>query len=436
MTFIYNILMIIFATLGFPLLALVIMVSEKRRQTAFQRLGLVTLPRGVRKGTALKPHHKPIWVHALSVGEVVSAVSLVKGLRSRFKHKNLVFSVSTKTGFEVADKLLKSDTDAIFFFPYDFVFSVKRIVSAVDPAVVVLVESDIWPNFLTEMKRRIVPTVLVNGRLSKRSFEGYRRLSFFMRPLWLTFSKVCTQTLDDAKRFKELGVPSAKITRTGNLKFDQEYKPMAKTDLEELRQLVHMEPEQKILLAGSTHKGEEEIIVDAFSRIKRELSDLSLIIAPRHPGRAGSVCRLCRDAGFAAYPLTELDRLPSDSKLDVVVVDTIGLLRKLYALADIALVGGSLVRSGGQNPLEPAAFAKPILFGPDMRDFEEISQMLLQAGAALRVHDAEDVYSAAVMLLKDSNRSKDMGENALDVFGENRGAVEKTLEEINRILSF
>lgn len=430
MMIVYNILMIMGIALGFPLLALMILASDKRRKTAFQRLGLVALPQGVRKNRFHKPHDKPIWVHALSVGEVISAVSLVKELSAHFKDKNIVFSVSTKTGFEIANKPLKSDTHAIFFFPYDFIFSVKRIVSKIDPAMVVLVESDIWPNFLTQMKKRGVPIVLVNARLSKRSFEGYRRLSFFMMPLLSTFSKICTQTMDDAQRFEELGVPPMRITKTGNLKFDQKYDPIPTAELERLRRSIHIKPRQKILLAGSTHKGEEVILVDTFSKIKRDFSDISLIIAPRDPRRAGSVCRICRAAGLSAYSLKDLT---ARSRPDIVVVDTIGVLRKFYALADIAFVGGSLVRSGGQNPLEPAAFSKPILFGPDMSDFEQISHMLLRSGGALRVHDAESLYRAAIILLEDSNRSKNMGENAFRVFLANKGAVEKTVEAIRSI---
>ncbi|UCG65778.1 MAG: 3-deoxy-D-manno-octulosonic acid transferase [Deltaproteobacteria bacterium] len=434
MIVLYNILMFTGIALGFPLIIPMVLASDKRRKTLLPRLGLAALPEGISEHRSHKPDSKPIWVHALSVGEVISAFPLVKGLSGCFRDRNIVFSVSTKTGIEIADRLLKDYVDAIFFFPYDLAFSVKHISAKVDPAIVVIVESDIWPNFLFEMKRRKVPVALVNARLSNRSFLGYRRLSFFMEPLFLTFSKICTQTVEDAWRFEHLGVPSNRITKTGNLKFDQKYDPISKVELQRLRRSMHIRPGQNVLVAGSTHKGEETILVDAFSRMKEEFWDLLFIIAPRDPNRAESVCQIFRSAGFSAYLLKDLDRLAPDTRVDVIVIDTIGILKRLYALGDIAFVGGSLVHSGGQNPLEPALFSKPVLFGPDMSDFKQISHMLLESGGAFRVHDAESLYDTAAMLLWDHDRSKNMGKSAFDVFYANKGAVEKTVDAIKSIL--
>lgn len=434
MILLYNILMFTGIALGFPLIVPMVLASDKRRKTLLPRLGLAALPKGISEHRSHKPDSKPIWVHALSVGEVISAVPLVKGLSGCFRDRNIVFSVSTKTGIEIADKLLKDYVDAIFFFPYDLAFSVKHISAKVDPAIVVIVESDIWPNFLFEMKRRKVPVALVNARLSNRSFSGYRRLSFFMEPLFLIFSRICTQTVEDARRFEHLGVPSNRITKTGNLKFDQKYDPISKVELQRLRRSLHIRPGQNVLVAGSTHKGEETILVDAFSRMKEEFSDLLFIVAPRDPNRAESVCQIFRSAGFSAYVLKDLDRLAPDTRVDVIVVDTIGILRRLYALADIAFVGGSLVHSGGQNPLEPALSSKPVLFGPDMSDFQQISHMLLESGGAARVHDAESLYETAAMLLCDHDRSKSMGKSAFGVYYANKGAVEKTVDVIKSIL--
>jgi 3-deoxy-D-manno-octulosonic-acid transferase len=204
--------------------------------------------------------------------------------------------------------------------------------------------------------------------------------------------------------------------------------------VEELRRSMHIKPQQDVFLAGSTHKGEEEILLTAFSRLHREFSDLLFIVAPRYPDRAESVCGIFRSAGFTAHPLKELGRVEPVSRLDVIVIDTIGILRRLYALADIAFVGGSLVSLGGQNPLEPAAYSKPVLFGPDMSDFEEVSHLLLQAGGALRVVDAESLYRNVAMLLRDRGRSQVMGKSASEVFHANKGAVEKTIREIKNIL--
>ncbi len=426
----YNTLMLIGLVLGLPLIVPIVLTTDKRRKTLLQRLGLAGLPERIGQRRLHGARDRPIWVHALSVGEVISAVPLIKGLAGCLGNKSIVFSSATKTGFEIANELLKNRVDAIFFYPYDLLFSVKRITAKVDPAAVILVETDIWPNFLFELKKRKVPVALVNARLSKKSFDAYHRMSFFMKPVLLIFSKICAQSAENAHRFENLGIPANRIIQTGNLKFDQEYDPALKAEMQKLRQSMHIKPRQNILLAGSTHKGEEEILLEAFSRLQREFSNLLLIIAPRDPDRAESVCGIFRSAGFSAHPLKDLGRVAPVTRSDVVVVDTIGILRRLYALADIAFVGGSLVRLGGQNPLEPAAYSKPILFGPDMSNFEEVSQLLLKSGGAVRVHDAESLYSNVEMLLSNRNRSQTMGKSASEVFYANKGATEKTIREI------
>ena len=314
------------------------------------------------------------------------------------------------------------------------IFSVKHIAGKVDPALVVIVESDIWPNFLSEMRKRIVPVVLVNARLSKRSLRGYQRFKFFAKPLFLCFAHICTQSLEDARRFETLDVPLERVTVTGNIKFEQEYNPLPVAEIENLRKQLQVQPAQKILLAGSTHKGEEEILLDAFGRMKKEIDDLLLIVVPRDPERAGSVQRIFQSAGLVAVLMKSLDRMTPANRYDVLVVDTIGILKSLYALTDIAFVGGSLVNCGGHNPLEPAVFCKPILFGYDMSDFAEIADMLVAESGAVRVRDAESLYHAVSTLLQDDQKANEMGQRAFKVFTDNKGSVDKTLKVIEELL--
>ena len=434
MIVLYNILLFIVIVLGFPLIVPAILISDKRRKTVFQRLGLVSIPTGVRENRRHSTDQKPIWIHALSVGEVLSAVPLIKEISTRFDHRKVFVSVSTKTGFEIASKHFSKITDAVFYYPYDLIFSVKHIVGKVDPALVVIVESDIWPNFLFEMRKRNVPVVLVNARLSKRSLRGYQRFKFFAKPLFLFFAHICTQSLEDARRFKTLDLPSGRITVTGNIKFEQEYNSLPVAEIENLRRQLQVQSSQKILLAGSTHKGEEEILLEAFGRMKREFEDLLLIVAPRNPERAGSVQRIFQSVGLAAVLMKSLERMTPANRHDVLVVDTIGVLKSLYALADIAFVGGSLVNCGGHNPLEPAVFSRPILFGYDMSDFAEIADMLVAESGAVRVRDAESLYHSASKLLKDDQKAKEMGQRALKVFADNKGAVDKTLKVLEECL--
>ena len=430
----YNILFVLFFTVGLPLTVPVVLASKKRRKTVLQRLGLAPLHKRMQKKSPYSPDKKPIWVHALSVGEVISSVPLVKEVKKLYRDRKIVFSVSTKTGFEIADKLLKENVNGLFFFPYDFIFSVKRIIGKVDPAVVIMVETDIWPNFLFEMKKRNVPVVLVNARLSKKSFSGYRKLLFFTKPVFTTFSKICAQTAEDASRFSLLGVPKEKIKTTGNLKFDQTYEPVPGKKIENLRRSMNICPGQKVLLAGSTHKGEESILTDAFLRAKKDFPDLLLVIAPRDPERAGYVCKIFESAGFYSVLMKNVQKTGPDKKVDVIVVDTIGILRNLYALAEIAFVGGSLVKSGGHNPLEPAAFSKPVIFGRDMSNFSQISDMLVQSDGAIQVDDADGIYRTCAMLLKDGIKAQKIGENAFKVFCSNRGAAAKTLTVIEAVI--
>jgi 3-deoxy-D-manno-octulosonic-acid transferase len=344
--------------------------------------------------------------------------------------ENIVFSASTKTGFDIAKKNLTDAVHAVFYFPYDLIFSVKHIVQRIDSAVVVIVETDIWPNFLFEMKKRQVPVILVNARLSKKSFIGYKRLGLFAKQVFLNFFHICTQSLEDAVRFQELGVPNDRITITGNVKFDGTHQIRGSQETDRLRQSLHIQNARKVFLAGSTHPGEESILLDAFAKIKNHEDDLLLIVAPRNPERAGTVFRMFDSAGFSVGLMKELNKISSGKRLDVIIIDTIGLLKKLYAIADITFIGGSLVNCGGHNPLEPAAFSKPIIFGHDMSDFADISRMLLDAGGAVCVKDAKDLCNALVLLLENDKSASDMGRNALGVLTANKGAVEKTIQVI------
>jgi 3-deoxy-D-manno-octulosonic-acid transferase len=422
----YNIILTIGITVGIPLIIPIILLSEKRRKTFLQRLGVKRLPGNILS----KNNKKPIWIHALSVGEVLSSVPLVMKLKKRFKDKRIVFSASTKTGFEIANKLLKKNVDSIFFFPFDLLFSVKYITGKIDPAIVIIVESDIWPNFLFEMKKRNVPVILINARLSKSSFKGYKRFSFISNKLFLSFAKICTQSIEDARRFMLLGIPSNMISTTGNIKFDQPYDPVSEKEIEILKQSVNIQPVKKILIAGSTHKGEESILIDAFSRIRKDFADTVLILVPRNPERARSVLKLCKSAGFLSILMKNFENIDKDEKFDVIVVDVIGILKRLYAIADVAFVGGSLVNIGGHNPLEPSAFSKPIIFGQYMSAFANISQMLVDSGGAVHVKNTNSLYETIADILSDSDKARNMGEKAFRVFNANKGAVEKTLKVI------
>ncbi len=426
----YNILLMLGTLALSPFLIPVLMASNKRRKTLLKRLGAASLPQHATAGASRVSTLRPIWVHALSVGEVISAVPLLKAMVRAYPRRDIVFSASTLTGFEIARRRIGQDVLAVFYYPYDFIFSVKRVAGAVNPALVVIVESDVWPNFVTEMKKRSVPVVLVNARLSNRSFRGHRRLNLFAFQLFSKLDRICTQTQADVDRFLQLGILPGSVMRTGNIKFDQGKGGVEPEKKKRLASLFYSRPKAPVFVAGSTHEGEEAVLLEAYSIIRKQFPRLVMVLAPRDPGRAPSVCRISKAAGYTAILLGEM----IGKKTNIAVVDTIGDLATLYGLADIAFIGGSLVKEGGHNPLEPACLSKPVLFGPDMTDFLEISKMLITGGGAFRVTDADAIAGQAVALLKEPERMQRIGMNARAVYRKNSGAVERTLKEIKDTL--
>jgi 3-deoxy-D-manno-octulosonic-acid transferase len=373
---------------------------------------------------------RPLWVHALSVGEVLSAVSLARALKRKYPDRPVVFSASTLTGYETASRLLQDDLNAVFYFPYDLIFSVRAVINRIHPALVVIVETDIWPNFLFEMQRRLIPVVLVNARLSDRSYSGYRRFSKWTFPVFQCFSFICAQSGEDARRFTGLGLPADRVAIAGNLKYDALPDLASENAHRYLRRILSGISHRQCLVAGSTHPGEEEMLLNVFSRLKAEIPAICLTLAPRDADRAGEVCSLAASHGLTAELLTRMEGSTALATPDVVVVNTIGHLKPLYAFSDIAFVGGSLIDFGGHNPLEPAAFAKPILFGPHTADVAESCNRLLASGGARVVHDTDELFQEALSLLKSPERARAMGKNAFQILKENQGALEKTLNAI------
>jgi len=429
----YNLLWIFGIFLAFPWVALSIITSRKRRKTVLQRLGIAVTPE-LRDLKTSDSGFRPLWVHALSVGEVLSAVSLARALKQKYPGRPVVFSASTLTGFETASRLFQNDLDAVFYFPYDLIFSIRSVINRIHPALVVIVETDIWPNFLSEMKRRLIPVILVNARLSDHSYSGYRRFSRLTSPIFQCFSFVCAQSGEDARRFMGLGLPAGKVTIAGNLKYNSPPDLASENTIRSLRRILSGITHQQCLVAGSTHPGEEAILLKAFSRLRTQIPALCLILAPRDIDRANEIRNLAVSDGLTADLLTQMEDSPALDPPNVVVVNTIGHLKTLYALSDVAFVGGSLIDFGGHNPLEPAAFAKPILLGPHTGDVAESCNRLLASGGAQVVHDTTELVQAALTLLKSPERSRTMGENAFQILQENQGALEKTLNAIGRFI--
>ncbi|MGD8512941.1 MAG: 3-deoxy-D-manno-octulosonic acid transferase [Deltaproteobacteria bacterium] len=426
MIILYNILFSISIVLALPLIFVMVLTSEKRQKTVVQRLR----PEACIRASGARP----VWIHALSVGEVLASSSLIKQIKKTYAQRPVVLSVSTLTGHEVAKQRLKGDVDAIFFFPYDLLWSVRKTIGSVNPGIFILVESDIWPNFTYEVKRKHIPFILVNGRVSPRSFSGYMRLSFFMKRVFFNISSICAQTEMDARRFVALGAAPDKVLLTGNIKFDQPLISVSEEEVRALRASMRIGRTARVFVAGSTHEGEESILLRCLEALKRNAPDLVLVVVPRDPGRAGRVQGMFKQAGFIASLRTELGKMDVGFAPEAIIVDTIGELRRLYAIAHVVFVGKSLINLGGQNPLEPAALKKPIVFGPYMFNFAVIAERLVQEGGALQVANEDELLREVGNLLADPERLNTMGNKAYEVFRMNRGAVEETLAVIKGFL--
>lgn len=429
MLHIYNILMAVTALIGWPLIVLAAVFSSKRRKSILQRLGLKDLPT-----IGQSAEIRPIWVHALSVGEVLSALPLVSGLKKQFKKRPIIFSVSTLSGFGIAATQVAPLVDELCFFPYDIIPSIRRVADRIDPAMVVLVETDIWPNFLAIMQKRNVPVALVNARLSNKSYKGYRRLSLFSRTVFGMLTAVGAQIAVDAEKFQALGVASSKLRVTGSLKFDQQLSEDLPENIADLNSALERSGQLRIFLAGSIHKGEEVFLGQAFLRLKHKIPKLGMLVVPRDPADGRFVWRHFDEIGLNTVLATELNNLDLPANWEVVVVAAMGVLRDMYSLCEVAFVGGSMVASGGHNPLEPAALKKPILFGTDMGDFMAAAEPLLKAGGAYQVVDEEDLYQKAVLLFTDDKRRENTGAKAYTVFCANQGAVSRTINQLSDLM--
>jgi 3-deoxy-D-manno-octulosonic-acid transferase len=405
-----------------PVWVALVALRPKHRRVFFKRAFMPALEKRAFKGGQ---NGARIWIHALSVGEVLSAEPLVDALAKIHGAANLVFSASTFSGYETARRVISGKVGALRHFPYDTLFSVDRALRVFQPRWVVIVETDLWPNFLWRLKRRRIPVYLVNARLSENSFKGYRRIGFIMAPLLAVFARICVQTDADRRRFRGIGAADRQLITVGNMKFDQAPVDIPSGERSRLMNIFGLAPAAAVWVAGSTHPGEEQMLADACRKIRRSGIEAVLLVAPRDPGRADEVRGIFRRAGLRAMTLAEMES--GAEPIDVVVIDRIGLLRKLYALADLAFVGGSLVKAGGHNPLEPASVARPVLFGPHTDDFAWICRTLEAAGGAIRIEDAHQLAEKVGELLGDKQMKRHVGRQAYGVFNRHRGAVTRTL---------
>jgi 3-deoxy-D-manno-octulosonic-acid transferase len=424
---VYNALATFVLLIGLPFSPLLCLLGKRYRMGLGERLGFYG--RAVRD--AVKGS-RPVWIHAASVGEILAATGLVEQIKQRFPSQRILISAFTCTGYELARGTFTRE--AVIFFPLDHPWIVKRALLTFDPSLMVFLETEIWPNMLRWAHRRGVPTLLLSGRLSLRSFNKYNLLSWFFRDVLRNFTFIGMQTEDDANRAQQLGVNPLRVTVTGNVKLAGSANgPEPQKEALDWADVKNNSPGWRVLVAGSSHRGEEEILLDVYRRLKQRFPDFKMVLAPRHPQRFAEVERLLKASGLA---FEKKSRTNGHNFLlpDLLLLDTLGELATFYAAGDIAFVGGSLVDVGGHNVLEPARVRRPILFGPYMANFAALAREMKKRGGAIEVRGAEDLISAITELLNNANKRVAMGEAAYQVATDGGRTGERTFEVLVRYL--
>ena len=418
--FLYQLLTTLLLGVGLLCMPVILLLGNRFRSGLAQRLGFY--PQSIR---AAMRGARPVWIHAASVGEVLAAVPLVRELRSQFPAKKILFSTFTATGNAVARHA--SGADAVVFLPLDHAALVCRALRLFDPSMLIILETEIWPNLLRHAQRRGVPVLLLSGRLSPRSQKRYALLPGFFRQVLGAFSAVGMQTPADAERMGQLGADRARVFVVGSLKH------AVAAPGESCIAAAASKDGRLVLVAGSTHRGEEALFVGVFRALKKQFPQLHMVLAPRHPQRFAEVEKLLRDSAIEFDKQSCVDG-PLAFDKDILLLDTLGDLVACYAIGDVAFVGGSMVDGGGHNLLEPARYGKPVLFGPHTTNFRALAEEMKQKHAAIEVRDAEGLERELIQLLETPAKRREIGERARQLAADDRGVLSASMALARRYL--
>jgi len=427
---IYKALTGLLVTAGFPPFWLYTRLSGRYMENLAERFGV--LPSRLFRESPERPR---IWIHAVSLGEVKVAAAIVHALKGLLREVSIVLSTVTEHGRHLAEETFGPEVRVVYA-PIDFFPSVRKALASVRPDVLVFLETEIWPAWLSEARRMHIRTALINGRISLRSIETYRRFKFFFREILDHFDYLSMISEADADRILSMGANPEKIRIHGNAKYDLFARPVDPQAEAEARRLLNLAPESRVLIAGSTRGGEEGIILDAYARILQRYPDTILIVAPRHIERSGQIGALIEARGLRYQRRTDLAPDRANRKEQIVILDTFGELFKIYSVGSLVFCGASLVPLGGQNPLEPAAWGKVVLYGPSMDDFREAGTLLEEAGAGIPVTGAGMLAEKAIWFFSHPEVLKRDGERARQAVLNNRGAAEKHARVIVDLLQY
>ncbi len=410
---VYNFLYGVFGTAIINILG---MFSKKIEAGKIEKFG----------GYGFKFLNRTIWIHAVSVGEVMLAGTLIE--KMHFKN-DIVLTTSTPQGQELAKNRLSDKCKVITYFPYDTTKAVKNAVKAINPEMVIIVETEIWPNFAHIMKELAIPLFIINGRISERTFKSYKKLSFFFKEVLKNYSAILTQTNEDAKRFIEIGAPENKVVVSGNIKFDitkpEDY-------IKHKYKLLFKTFKEKVIIFASTHPDENKSLTDVYAALKDEFENLKLIIAPRHLENVDNIEKMLSEKGILSGKRSEE---ASFDKYDAVILDTTGELANVYSACDICVICGSFDKTGGHNPLEATIWGKPVISGPNIKNFNYIYKNLTEQGCAIIVKNTDELKNKIAELLEDEKYMQRISANCTNAVEKNSGATEFTvnyLEKFNR----
>lgn len=425
----YNLLLIISSLFLVPYYLFRGLRYGKSRRGIRERLGYFTDAQ-----LAQVKDKEVLWVHAVSVGETRAAIPLMRQLRETYPEYTLVLSNVTETGHAIAQDI--KDIDLCIFFPFDLSWVTRRALKAISPKLIAIVETEIWPNFTREARNLDIPLVLVNGRLSDRSYPRYRRGKFLLKPILDSFSAFCMQSQVDTERIISLGASSDIVENTGNLKFDHGVRDTSEAQISLTKARYRIPQDSTVIVAGSTHDGEEQVLLECFSKISQKIEKpLFFVLIPRHPERKKDIPGIFKNSTLSFRFRSELTAESAEMKEgEVLVVDTLGEVLNLYSISELVFVGGSFVPVGGHNLLEASLMSKPVLFGPYVHNFKEISKKLVNAGGGLMVQDSAELQAQIIKLVSDPVRRRAMGEAGRALIAENTGATQRTLRHINRII--
>jgi 3-deoxy-D-manno-octulosonic-acid transferase len=421
MCILYNIAFLVFLFFYAPIFLL-----KKRRHGIFLRLGLY--PKGLIERLS---ERKNIWVHAVSVGEVIAVSALVKAIRQRHPEFRIVFTTVTETGNAAAKNILP-DSDIILYLPFDISFIIRKVISYIRPCFIVITETEIWPNLIMCLYESNIKIFLANGRISDSSFKRYRIIKPFLAGLLKKISLCCMQTRESSSRILQLGARQSGTVVSGNMKFDSAFLDnISEKDKDSLRHALGIDHAGQLMVAGSTHKGEEAIILRTYKRLKDKFPGVRLVVAPRHIDRAAETAKTAQALGIKTARFSDIGEGSNAISIEsVLILDKIGSLKKLYSIAEIVFVGGSMVKKGGQNMIEPAVFGKPIIMGPYTNNFRDIIDMFLKEDAIMVADSEERLFGMCNMLLQDADSRERLGERARSIVARNKGSAQRTLDLI------